>query len=142
MTGQLFKMLLGDSTLNWAIPQSSTFTQWRSFYFNENTDNTDSCITKVSQCVAMLNYVEPQILELMKNTLSNRLYPILFPIDNLRDAITTAKGVMIKEKIDRQKTGQSSATLFMQVNDSSQPSDRTGKRGVAFEAMENSRETW
>ena len=61
----------------------------------------------------MLNYGEPQILELMKNTLPNRLYPNLFPIDNLRDVITTAKRVMIKEKINRQKTGQSSTTPFM-----------------------------
>ena len=35
---------------------------------------------------------------------------MLFPIDNLRDAVTTVKWVMIKEKIDQQKTGQSSAT--------------------------------
>ena len=43
---------------------------------------------------------------------------------------------MIKEKIDRQKTGQLSTTPFMQVNDSSQSSDRTGKRGVTFDTME------
>ena len=61
----------------------------------------DSYVTKVSQCAAMLNYGEPEVLELMKNSLPSRLYPILFPIDNLRDATTTAKRVMIKEKIDR-----------------------------------------
>ena len=61
----------------------------------------------------MLNYGEPQILELMKNALPSRLFSILFPVDNLRDVITTAKRVMIKEKIDRQKTGQSSTTAFM-----------------------------
>ena len=61
----------------------------------------------------MLNYGEPQILELMKNTLPSRLYPILFPIINLRDVITTVKRVMIKEKIDRQKTCQLSATPFI-----------------------------
>ena len=43
---------------------------------------------------------------------------------------------MIKEKIDRQKAGQSSATPFMWVNDSSQSSDRVGKRGVTFDAIE------
>ena len=58
------------------------FHQWRSFYFDENTDSIDSYVTKVSQCVAMLNYGEPQILELIKNTLPSRLYPILFPVDN------------------------------------------------------------
>ena len=90
----------------------------------------------ISQCVVMLNYGEPQILELMKNTLPSRLYPTLFPIDNLRDAIITAKRLMIKQKIDRQRTGQSSATPFMQVNDCSQSSDRTSKRGVTFDTME------
>ena len=84
----------------------------------------------------MLNYGEPQFLELMKNTLPSRLYQILFPIDNLRDAITTAKWVMMKEKIDRQKTGQSPATTFMQVNDYIQSTDRSSKRGVTFEVME------
>ena len=84
----------------------------------------------------MLNYVEPQILELMKNTLPSRLYPILFPIDNLRDAITTAKCVMIKEKIDRQKTGQSSATPLMRVNDCRQSTYKSDKGGVTFDAME------
>ena len=77
------------------------FHQWRSFCFDEDTDSIDSYVTKVSQCAAMLNYWELQILELLKNTLPCRLYPILFPIVNLRDAITTAKRVMIKEKIDR-----------------------------------------
>ena len=84
----------------------------------------------------MLNYGELQILELMKNTLPSRLYPILFTVDNLRDAITTAKRVMIKEKIDRQKTGQSSTTPFMQVSDSNQSSVRTSKKGVTFDVME------
>ena len=64
-------------------------------------ESIDLYVTRVSKCVAMLNYGEPQILELMKNTLPSRPYPILFPIDNVRDAITTAKRVMVKEKIDR-----------------------------------------
>ena len=80
----------------------------------------------------MLNYGEPQILELMKNTLPSRLYPILFPIDNLRAATMRAKCVMIKEKIDRQKTGQSPATPFMWMNESGQ----TNKKGVNFDTME------
>ena len=67
------------------------FHQWRNFMFNENTDNIDSYVTKVSQCAAFLNYGELQILELLKNTLPSRLYPVFFPVDNLRDAVTTAK---------------------------------------------------
>ena len=67
------------------------FHQWRSFYFDENADSIDSYVTRMSQCAAILNYGEPQILELLKNTLHSRLYPMLFPIDNFRDAMTTAK---------------------------------------------------
>ena len=52
--------------------------------------------------------------ELMKNTLPSTLFPILFPINKLRNAITTAKRVIIKEKIDIQMIGQSSTTPFMQ----------------------------
>ena len=76
------------------------FHQWRSFYFDENVDSIDSYVMRLSQCAVMLNYGESQILELLKNTLPSRLYPMLFPIDNLRHAVTTAKQVMIKEKID------------------------------------------
>ena len=84
----------------------------------------------------MLNCGEPSILEVMKNSLPSRLYPILFPIDNLRDAITTAKRVMIKERIDRQKTGQSSTTPFMWVSDSNQSTITASKREVTFDPME------
>ena len=112
------------------------FHQWRSFHFDENMDNIDSYVTRVSQCAAMLNYGELQTLELMKNTLPSRLYLILFPIDNLKDALTTAKQVMIKEKIDRQKTGQSPVTPFMQMNECGQTTDRSSKRGVTLDMME------
>ena len=48
----------------------------------------------------------------------------------------TAKHVMIKEKIDRQKTGQSSATPFMWMNDCGQTNEQSSKKGVTFDAME------
>ena len=72
----------------------------------------------------------------LKNTLSSRLYPILFPVDNLKDAVTTAKRVLTKEMIDRQKSGQSSTTPFMRVSDGNQPSVRASKKGVTFDVME------
>ena len=43
---------------------------------------------------------------------------------------------MIKEKSNRQKTGQSSTTPFMWVSDSNQSSIRASKRGVTFDAMD------
>ena len=57
---------------------------------------------------SLLNYGEQEILELFKNTLPSKLYWILFPINNLREAVDTAKRVMNKEKLDKQLTGQAS----------------------------------
>ena len=46
-----------------------------------------------------------------------RLYWVLFPIEDLRQAVETAKRILTKEKIDRQLAGQSSSTLFMNIKD-------------------------
>ena len=64
----------------------------------------------------MLGYREPQIFEVFKNTIPNRLHWILFPIDNLRVVVEMAKRVLTKEKIDRQMSGQSSTTPFMKAS--------------------------
>ena len=40
---------------------------------------------------------------------------VLFPIEDLRQAVETAKGILTKEKIDRQPVGQSSSTQFMNI---------------------------
>ena len=73
----------------------------------------------------LLNYGEPQILELFRNTLPSKLYWILFSINNLRDAADAAKRVLTKEKLDKQLSGQSGATPFMKVGDVSHSSKKT-----------------
>ena len=45
------------------------------------------------------------------------MYWILFPIDDLRKAVETAKRILTKEKIDRQLPGQSSSDPFMSIKD-------------------------
>ena len=65
-----------------------------------------------------MGYGEPQILEVFKNTLPTKLYWILFPIDDLRKAVETAKRILTKDKIDRQLSGQSLSTRFMSIKDS------------------------
>ena len=53
-----------------------------------------------------------------QNTLHNKLYCILFPINNLREAVDTTKRVLNKEKLDKQLTGQTStASPFMKLRD-------------------------
>ena len=43
------------------------------------------------------------------------MYWIFFPIEDLRQAVETAKRILTKEKIDRQLSGQSLSTLFMSI---------------------------
>ena len=66
----------------------------------------------------LLGYGEPQILEVFRNTLPTKLYWVQFPIDDLRQAVETAKRILTKEKIDRQLAVQSSTTLFMSIKHS------------------------
>ena len=73
-----------------------------------------TCIRKVA---TLLGYGKPQILEVFKNTLPTKLYGVLFPIDDLRQAVETAKRILMKEKIDSQLATQSSSTTFMSVKD-------------------------
>ena len=83
-----------------------------------NAETIDAYVNRIKQVEALLNYGEPQILELFKDTLSSRLYWALFPIEDLRVAVDTAKGVLMKEKIDRQLSGQlGTTTPFMKVED-------------------------
>ena len=79
---------------------------WRSFQFAENADTIDSYIHKVKQVAVLLDYGEPHILELFKNTLPSRLYYMVYNINNLREAVETAKCMLTKEQIDGHKSGQ------------------------------------
>ena len=67
------------------------FHAWRLFTFDENTETIDSYVTRIRQVATLLGYGEPQILEVFKNTLPMKLYWILFPIEDLRQAVETAK---------------------------------------------------
>ena len=89
----------------------------------------DAYVTRIRQVVRLLDYGELQVLEVFKNTVPNRLYWVLFPIDNLRVAVKTAKRFLTKEKIDRQMTGQSS-TPFMIL------SDKKSRMTVSFNARD------
>ena len=93
------------------------FHAWRSFTFNENTETIDSYVIRIRQVANLLGYGEPQILEVFKNTLSTKLYWILFPIEDLRQAVDTAKRILAKEKLDKQLTGQTSTSTFMSIRE-------------------------
>ena len=105
------------------------FYAWRSFTFDENTETIDSHMIRIRQVATLLGYGEPQILEVFKNTLPTKLYWVLFPIENLRQAVETAKRILTKEKLDRQLTGQTSTNPFMNIRDG------TDKR-VSFSARD------
>ena len=68
-------------------------------------------------------------MEVFKNTLPTKLYWILFPIKDLRQAVETAKRILTKEKLDKQLTGQTSTSPFMNIRDGTE-------RKVSFNARD------
>ena len=93
------------------------FHVWRSFTFDENTETIDSYVIRIRQVANLLGYGEPQILEVFKNTLPTKLYWILFPIEDLRQAVDIAKRILTKEKLDKQLMGQTSTSPFMSIRE-------------------------
>ena len=72
----------------------------------ENTETLDAYVTCIRQVATLLGYGKPQVLKVFKNTLPTRLYWVLFPIEELRLVVKTAKRILTKEKKDRQLGGQ------------------------------------
>ena len=69
------------------------FHAWRSFNFDENTETIDAYVTCIRQVAGLLGYGESQILDVFRNTPPPKLYWILFPIEDLRQAVETAKRI-------------------------------------------------
>ena len=105
------------------------FHAWRSFTFDKNMETIDSYMIRISQTATLFGYGELQSLEVFKNTLPTKLYWVLFPIEDLRQAVEMAKRILTKEKLDRQLTGQTSTSPFMNIRDG------TDKR-VSFSARD------
>ena len=87
---------------------------------------------QIRQVATLLGYGDPQILEVLevfKNTLPTKLYWILFPIEDLRQAVETAKRILTKEKLEKQLMGQNSASPFMNIRDGTE-------RRVSFSARD------
>ena len=93
------------------------FHAWRSFHFDKNVEIIDACVNHIRQVATLLGYQEPQILEVFKNALLTKLYWVLSPIMDLRQAVEIAKRILAKEKIDRQLPGQTSSTPFMSIKE-------------------------
>ena len=103
------------------------FHAWRLFNFDENTETIDSHVMQIRQVATLLGYGEPQVLEVFKNKLPTKLYWILFPIEDLRQVVETAKRILAKEKLDKQLMGQTPTSPFMNVRDGTE-------RKVSFNA--------
>ena len=99
----------------------------------KKTDTIDSYILKIKEVASLLNYGEPEILEVFKNTLPSKLYWILFPINNLREA---AKRVSNKERLDKQLTGQASnISPFMKLRDTAQSGQKVSIKPQDLETV-------
>ena len=48
--------------------QQQLFHVWRSFHYDENMETIDAYVNRIKQVAVLLNYGEPQILELFKET--------------------------------------------------------------------------
>ena len=70
---------------------------WQSFHYDENTETLDSYVACIRQVTTLLGYGEPQILEVFKNTVPTKLYWVLFPIEDLRQVLGTAKRILTKK---------------------------------------------
>ena len=93
------------------------FHTWRSFNFGENTETIDTYVTQIRQVATLLGYGEPQILEVFRNTLPTKLCWILSIIEDLGQAVETARRILTKEKLNKQLTGQASASPFMSIRE-------------------------
>ena len=80
-------------------------------------ETIDTYVTQIRQVATLLGYEEPQILDVFKNTLPTKLYWILFPIEDLRQAVETAKRILTKEKLDKHLTVQASTSPFMSIRE-------------------------
>ena len=58
---------------------------------------------------------------------------MVYHINNLREGVETAKCMLTKEKIDKQKSGQPSVSPFMKVN---QQNPKRSSKSVSFSTME------
>ena len=93
----------------------------------------------------LLGYGKQQILEVFKKTLPTKLYWILFPIEDLRQAVDTAKRILTKEKLEKQVTEQTSNSLFMSARDGTErrvsfntrdePGDKIDKLAVVMSRL-------
>ena len=66
---------------------------------------------------------------MFKNTLPTKLYWILFPTEDIRQTVETAKGILTKEKLHRLLTRQFLSTPFMSIGD-------VHNRKVSFDTKE------
>ena len=105
------------------------FHAWRSFNFDENIETIGSYVMQIRQIATLLGCGEPLILEVFKNTLPTKLYWVLFPIEDLRQVVETAKRILIKEKLDKQLTGQTPTSPFLNIRDGTE-------REVSFNARD------
>ena len=78
------------------------FHAWRSFHYDENVEMIEAYVNRIRQVAALLCYGEPQILEVFKNTVPNKVFWILYPINNLRVAVETARRLLTKKKIGKE----------------------------------------
>ena len=85
---------LGNNTPNLVTLENNISMHGDLSNLMKQPDTIERYIQKVKQVAALLDYGDPQILELFNNTLSSRFYYMLYHIDNLREAVEMAKRIL------------------------------------------------
>ena len=68
------------------------------FILKKKTESLHSYITCIRKVATLLGYGKPQLLKVFKNMLPTSLFWLPFPIEDLRQAVETAKRILTKEK--------------------------------------------
>ena len=85
----------------------------RSFRFDENTKTIDAYVIHIRQVAALLRLWRATNFGSIKKHTTHKIILDTIPMNDLRQAVETAKRILPKEKIDRQLLGQSLSTPFM-----------------------------
>ena len=73
------------------------------------------------------------MLKLLRNTLVSRLYYLIYRKNNLEEVIEIAKTALTKDKLEKEETGQATASPFMCA---SMERSRRSRRGVPFDTLD------
>ena len=87
-------------------------------------------VTQIRQVATLLGYGEPPNPGSIYKHMSHKIVLDTVPIEDLRQAVETAKRILTKGKLDEQLTGEASTSPFMSIREGA-------SRRVSFDTRDN-----